>query len=592
MISSDRMTQKQFIRWFSEKKREEFNPYFFERLNENIFKEVERIIKSCERDQYFSIRVISFQRITGYREIQEALYAHEEERRAMKKKPPKFPNPHEFIDINDSDIMLLRVVYALRIHGDHPEEDTMTVLLELPRFVDKYYYRLNGTNYAPIFQIVDRSTYNNATSNNVKVPINTMRTQFMTIRILTKTEVLIDYMSGEQVQAVVYDAFIFNKLTRAMRYLLAKFGYYGAKDFLEFGNYIHLSAEPVIDPDWYCFNKGAIFISVPKAIFVDRVVQSFVVTVIESIIDVPKTKKQKATEFDEIFDPRYWIRVLSSSFKEKDTNLEKGLSILNSLEMIYDLTSRDIILLPDNDSATAYHILRWLMRENNRIRNNSNLDITFKRIRMEEPIATLLAIKMSKGIYRISDEGKRVTMKMLKSALYVVPEYIITNIKTSKVVNFDNLPNDNDAINMLSYTFKGISGLGEDGSTVQNAYRRLDPSHIGRFDLDSSSSSDPGLTGVLCPYGTVYKNGLFSEQPEPNFWREEYNEITTNYNKLVGMQEVIQFRKAIGVDYDHIKDEILAESINNYRKMIVPVVDINGIIDYTNPMADTLLDDE
>ena len=227
------------------------------------------------------------------------------------------------------------------------------------------------------------------------------------------------------------------------------------------------------------------------------------------------------------------------------------------------------------------------MREFNRKYFTDNLDITFKRARLEEPIGSVYANKMSKSIYRISDEGRHVTMKQLKAAIYTQPDYIITSLTHAKVASFSDLVNDGDGVEALSYTFKGISGLGEEGQ-VQDSYRRIHPSHLKRFDLDSSSASDPGLTGILCPYGDIEKNGLFSNIEEPNYWEKEYMEMVDRYNKLVGMKEVITFEKKLGFEFDHIKDDILQESISNIRKMIIPVEDINGKIDYTNPICDSL----
>ena len=334
MIYNDHpMSQKEFIRKFSEQKREEFNPYFFERENQDIFREVERIIKSCERDQYFSIKVVSFREITGYQEVRDALYQHEEERRAMKRKAPKTPNMYEFIPIDDSDIMLLEIIYALRINGEKPEEDTLKVLLELPRFVDKYYYRLAGKLYAPVFQIVDRSTYNNSTSDDSsnkvnKSETNTLRTQFMTIRILRKSIKLTDYLSGEQIDCTVYDAYIFTKTVRAIKYLLAVYGLYGCMDFLGIQNQVFISKEADVNVDNYCFCRGDIYISVPKMIFKNAVVQSFIATVIECIKEpLPGSKKDNKTEYDELFNPRFWLVALSSSFKDRDSSVEKGIAI-------------------------------------------------------------------------------------------------------------------------------------------------------------------------------------------------------------------------------------------------------------------------
>ena len=71
----------------------------------------------------------------------------------------------------------------------------------------------------------------------------------------------------------------------------------------------------------------------------------------------------------------------------------------------------------------------------------------------------------------------------------------------------------------------------------------------------------------------------------------QVNEVVLVIHKKeeVNVEEpVIEFKKKQGFEYDKVKDEILRESIENIRQLIVPVSDINGIIDYTNPIADNL----
>lgn len=586
MIYSDHpLSQREFLRINSNVNRKDFNPIFFERENSKVFDKMERIIKSCERNQYFSIKVLSFRRIENYEEVWRTLYEHEEQRRAEKKKPPKTDNPYQFIDLQDSDIMLLEVIYKIRINGDKPEEDTLRVIIMLPRFVDKYYYRLKGNYFSPIFQIVDRSTYNNTNTNNAKYPTNTFRTDFMTIRILKKNHVLQDYMSTKVINCTGYDAYIFTKTVPAHKYILAKYGLYGAMDFLGITNQINFGKEPDLRENHYCFQKGDVFISVPKFIFDNnQLVQSFIVTVWETIPMPTVVNDKKGIEndpFNDIFNPRFWISNLGTTYKDKDSPINKGIAVLNSLENVYDINAEEILLLPDEEKKSVYHILRWMMREFTRIKNKDNLDIGFKRARMYDICPALYAIKLSKGIYRISDEGRHVTMKQIKSAIYTQPDYILTVINKSKLINFSDLPNDNDAITALKYTFKGISGLGEEGN-VQTSYRRVHPSHIKRFDLDSSSASDPGLTGVLAVYGDMQENGLFSDIPEPNFWQEEYDRMVNEYNNLVAQKEIVTFQKKMGFQFDNIKEEILEESIKNYKKLLCPVSDINGVVDYRN----------
>ena len=54
------------------------------------------------------------------------------------------------------------------------------------------------------------------------------------------------------------------------------------------------------------------------------------------------------------------------------------------------------------------------------------------------------------------------------------------------------------------------------------------PSHLGIVDIDSSSNSDPGMSGGVCPY--VYlNNGSFTDYEEPNTWRETMGELYKAY---------------------------------------------------------------
>ena len=100
----------------------------------------------------------------------------------------------------------------------------------------------------------------------------------------------------------------------------------------------------------------------------------------------------------------------------------------------------------------------------------------------------------------------------------------------SNLVSYRDLVNDMDAMVALKYTYKGISGLGEDGASIQPIYRYVDPSHVGILDLDASSASDPGMSGMICPMVKLYgSDNSFSEYNEPNSWRSEFKPIQDKY---------------------------------------------------------------
>lgn len=529
------ITQAQFIRRFNEQHREEFNPVFFERKNQDIMDCMKKVIMSCEKDKYFTLKVLGMREIYNYEEIYNTLRAYVESRRG--KKP--IDNPFDYIDIKDSDIMLLEVKYFVRHNGTEKQEiydkdgikktvdvkdpyDVLTVLIALPRFVRKYYFRLNGNYYTSVFQIVDGSTYNNTQTNtgsNRKAECNTFKTLFMPVRIYKRFKDLTDYTTKNTIRTIIYGSNIFNNFIDCMYYILANYGMYGTMDFLDI-RCIWVNPYPTENPELFNFQKHNVFITVPKYCMQDPMVQSFVATIYDAI--------GKETTANDIYNIRFWIRNLGAAYKGGN-QMDKGLFVLDSIDSIYDIITQEQLHLPDEYKANIYQILRWIMREFNYLKNKDNVDVTLKRVRIAEYIAAVYANKISKGIHRISDSGKRVTLNSVIKAIRTDPMYVLKNISVmSNLVSYRDLVNDMDSTVALKYTYKGISGLGEDGTSIQRNYRYVDPSHAGILDLDASSASDPGMSGMICPMANMYHSS-FTEYEEPNYWETDYKHYQTEW---------------------------------------------------------------
>jgi len=355
--------------------------------------------------------------------------------------------------------------------------------------------------------------------------------------------------NGETIKTTFYLSRIFNKSLGALKYILAKYGLYGAFNML--GIYcVTLTQEDPHDENVYTFMKNDIFINVPKMIFdADAVVQSLVATLYKAII--------KDTIYENMFTIEYWIKSISLEFN--NNSLEKGMSILDSLESIYDISTKESIRLPEEEKSNIYLILRWMIREFSNLKTKDNLDISIKKIRCSEYIASLYAMKISKGIYRVSDMAKKASKDNIRRAISTVPMYLLGAITKCKLVNYVNMVNDIDALTALKFTYKGISGLGEsNNSSIPDIYRTLNISHLGRIDPDSSSATDPGVTGTICPLTTIY-NGSFSDFQEPNYWEKEFSEIMNNYKAATGRKEAIIFKKEILKQEISSDDEILLE---------------------------------
>ena len=569
------LNQSQFMREFNETHREEFNPQLFERDNTEIVEAIKQVVESCQRDKYYTLKLLSFKAIYDYEEIYNTLRDHEEKR---KKKNDKSPNSYDFINIRDTDMILVKLEWLVRHNGiERVEENGTTsevvnpeqileVLIALPRFVRNYYFRLSGNYYTTIFQIVDGSTYNNSTASQSKVDTVTMKTMFMPIRIFRSFNTMKDINTKAEIKAIEYQSIIFNNVVNVIYYIMAAYGFYGAIRFLGI-DCVNITREPVLRDDYYCFEKSGVYISCPKSCFnADAVVQSLVATIYDAILkDLP--------DINELFDQRYWLKNLGMAFK--NASVDKGLFVLDSIDGIYDnITKRDLHL-PMEDKENIYCVLRWLIREFSNLRIKENTDVRTKRIRIADYVAAVYATRLNKGITNISSLGTRVTLKKVIQAVYTQPMFVMNKISTmSNLVSYRDLVNDLDSLTALKYTYKGISGLGEDGASIQPIYRYVDPSHIGILDMDASSASDPGMSGMLCPMANLYgPDKSFSEYNEPNTWKELYAPFNNEYRQ--GTRVPIQFdREQEQIDYMAKREQIVREELDMNR-IRCPITNIN-----------------
>ena len=586
--SQEKPDINKFMHDFNDKHREKFNDYWFERNDDDLIEGMKQVILSCERDKYFILKVLDFEVIKDYEEINRILYNYYS---SKTKNGKKVENDYEYINLRDSDIMLLKVKYFIKLNVPENKiridpktgeversEGEVEVLIALPRYVNKYYFRIMGNYYNPIFQIVDGSTYNNATSKS-KVQSITLKTQFMPIKVYKEYYEVMDIVDKTLKRGVLFTSYIFSKKTDTIKFILGRYGYYGALELLE-PQGIHIQpadlAEPLDPEKYYNFedDQQKVMISVIKRLFDrDNVTQSFVQTILKSM--------RRLDNYDSIFDPRYWNKILGADFQS--ATLDKGIPVLDSLESIYDIRTRLSIRLPMEEKIDTYHILRWMMREFNFLRQKDNLDISTKHPRMaDEYLPAIYAMKISKGIYRITDKGKNVTFKDVVRVIDTAPNYILKNINAANLADYVNLVNDNDAELALSFTYKGVSGLGDQGSgkSVPLIYRSVHPSHLGRVDLDSSSASDPGLTGIIVPMAKVF-DGSFSDFQEPNGWKQFYDETIAELQDLYHMNQAIEFKKKLGLSYDYVKDDMIKETIQNYQRYIPAIIDLEGKKDYT-----------
>lgn len=562
------ITQLSVIKEYTEKYIKDFNPNLFVRSDDLIIENLKKVILSCQRDYGFTLRVEGFTVIDDYQQIKDTLYNFDEQYN-IKKRNKKNPNPYQFISINDSDLRLLIVRYYIQVKDKF---EYVNVIIAVPRVINEYYFRINGKVCFAQYQISD-ITYNNATSNNNKFPRVTLRTIFMPIKIFKKKYKL-NTFTKEEVVASYYISKIFNKMFGVCKYILAKLGvleairFMGYEQFMFISDHLHEHAD-----NYYVFEKHNIFIYVDRMVFNnDDVLQSLVYNIYQSIY--------KDTKYCNFFSHDYWLKSLGREFNID--NEEKGVQVLLSLEGLYDIRTKEILRLPDEDKDTIYHLLRWMIRDFNSLMNKSNMNLAFKRIKCEEYIAALYAAKISTGLYRVTNSNKkgRMTINSIKKAVCTLPLYLVSAISKCNLVNYRDLVNDLDSLVLLDATFNGPSGLDDSMGSISNSMRHVDVSHIGRLDLSSSKKSSPGINISLVPTCEVDEDGYFSVFEEPNTWRERTAEVMEAAKNLQGLHDVIAFEQdVLGLDRnDELKN---VESLNTMMaNLIEPIYFIeNGYKD-------------
>ena len=567
------MTQREALALHSKACRPEFNPLLFKRTEEEIIDEMKNVILSiCNRGTYYNIEVIEFQVITDYEEIMKILYQHGEQFKNRNKDKTR-ENKYAYIEIKDSSYDLLMVTYRLTCKD---ETEVITVPIAIPRIVDKYYFNILGNLYLPQLQVVDASTYNNALSSS-KTQSVVLKTLSQPLRMYRRTARLTS-KEGEVLEAVYFDLSVFKKTARAFKYILAEYGFYGAFQFLGLEGIFVSNTLPKHDPNYYVFYnkentrarklsaKVDLYVQVSKYLFDNDVVtQNMVVTLIDSTLWLER--------YDDLFGFDFWKAALGADFHSN--TVEKGEGLLTSFRSLLDISTKRSLHLPPEVKDNIFSMVKWMVYEFSALRAKDNLNILTKKIRVAEYIAALYATKLNNGIYRITDIGKKVTIDNLKKALMTDPMCLLQLIPKCSLVAFKNIVTDVDATEVLKFSVKGQSGLGDNSSnSIPTIYRHIHESYPGIVDPTHASATDPGVTGIINPTAKLYDGGFFSRFEEPNEWPELYAQMLEEYHRITGLTESIKIRKILGESEDDAVYQATIDSKCLCKSLLNKVVEL------------------
>lgn len=541
------MNVKDTLASYSNNYRDPFNEELFIRSEYDIIENIKKIILSVaaptgmnsEYKQMF-IGVNYFRIIDDYREVRKIIYELETDENRRNKRIEY--NIHDYINLKDSDIIILEVNYHLEVNGGSKDA---SVFIDIPKVINKYYFRISGTIYSTLYQIADASTYNNSQSKKKERCVS-FRQEFQKHVVYEKKSKINQLIYNDDgttdsivVQCINYTTDLFGNNIPLCKYFLAKYGLVQAMNYLRLAEiYVTINEPYHPDKQFVTLFKDNVFISVPYLIWESSpVTQSFIYAV---LMNCPK----KCNDIEKIYNKDYWLMMLGADFKNK--SVEKGLTMLDSTTKNYSIIMKEGLKLPDTDKETLLDVLRWEMYEFDALWNKDNYDMTYKKLRISSYIAGFYAAKLTRNLISAINGINSLTVDKLYKTLNIPHEFILDSLKRSNLVSYRNNVNDDDVFSILKYTFKGVSGIGENkASAVPIKYRLANPSHIGKVDCDTSPAGDPGMTGLICPYTQLYDGMYLGDYKEPCNWREEQDKVIDEYRKIYSIHSIYQTKEEL-----------------------------------------------
>lgn len=560
------MNQAEFIAAYQNEAGAKFNEKLFIKDENEIIEFLKKIILACERNRVYLIKVVGFKVVEDLDEIKHTIIEYEREKFENRKRKKDTFNEEYFntIDLRSTAFKLLVVKYYVSIANEYKY---FTVLIKIPRIINRYYFLIYGKQYLALNQVIDASTYNNSTGKTKKKQSIAFRTIFMKT-VMYRGFHQMKTVDKEPLRVTYYTSKIFTKEVLSFKYLFAKFGFFEALDFMNMRDCIEISDKDPKNDEWYTFCRSGkhIYISCPKVLFDNQpAVQSMIYTVWKTLA--------KDADYKEYHLRRFWLKSLGGDFG--NPSIDKGIGILDSFENIYEDIIRSGLHLPDDKKRDMYDILKWLIGNYTELRNKDNNDISTKRIRWALYLACHYSAAIVKGLYRIADTNSKsadYSIDAIRKAIVTDPDILLKELSCgNKLVISKNIVNSDDAFNALKFSFKGLGGIGDlNKAAVSSSFRSVDVSHIGRVDVTYSSNNDPGMSGIICPMADVYDDS-FSEYEEPCSWEEKFNKIIQGYRHMESQKSNLLIRRDLFHEYiDPRQLDFIEDTIPQVKSLIVP----------------------
>lgn len=418
-------------------------PLINRELDKDLYLYVYETIKSLE--VFECIKILGY----TYKDKENDIKMQDYQRSRMVGGKKVNEDPIHIMNIPENRIGELTIHYELSI--DVKQDDGTTKMMSkrytknilIPLKDEEGYYTLKGKRYILMYQLVDSTTY--STSNSVVLK------SIMPIPLKRKVKQLHD-VDRVPFRVPVYSTTIFKNEINMMLLFFAKMGFIEALTYLSVDRVITMTETLGDDLDRYIYfkvNQG-LLIKVNRFVFEES-------TEVKSIVGMMIDCMNNRTTITNVVDRNFWLEKLGNqqNIQQPAFKRAKAKNLLLSADRMMDMTTRRILNIAPDHKDSMYSALRWMFMNYNDLKSKRIMDITNKRLRDNEYIASLITSDLSKSLYRIMNKVRKPqsrNLNTLEELFSFRGDILINKLYDSGLFKYDDVVNDMDFWNKLKYT--------------------------------------------------------------------------------------------------------------------------------------------
>ena len=492
-------------------------------------KSADRPLVEYVKEAFKSLEILRPIKITGFDYTERASEIDINNYVFRRDKKKKKKERYGIKSIGDDRVGRLRVHVELALPEVNPKTKVpeykihnISKSILIPLQDENGYYVIKGKKYYIIYQMVEKSIYNVGNKISLKslMPVD--------VRRVPKT---IHDIHGNEYKVPLYTVVVVNRTIPAILFYMSK-GIRYTLDYLNLNGVIDF-VETNDDEDTskiYFQLSNSCYMRVDRDMFESH---TFVKSVVTGLIHI-STNRVNMTILN---DKAYWIRKLANP-----ANYEKGLTVMKYFDRLVDVTTSNILLIPDYYKGNSYSVIKWVMQHFNELRLKDNNDINNKRLRCNETISALLNTKFSERIKRVISLGEKATADNYLEIFRFPGDILIQQMQSSGILRYDDEVNDMSIWSKLKETTKGPHAMGEKNSNgVGIKARDIHPSMLGNIDIIVCGNSDPGTSRTLSPFAKI--QGLhFDASIEPSdFYYKITKEVSDKCKESGSVTVMVEF---------------------------------------------------